>query len=439
MNFLQKKDLAYHWHPCAQAKDLEINPPFVVKRAQGCYIEGLNGHKVIDGISSWWCKSLGHNHPRLKAALFKQAESLEHVISTTTTNKTLITLSEMLVNLIPGMDKVFYGGDGSSAIEIALKMSFHSRINQGEFSRRKFLSLANGYHGETCGALSVTQINSFKKVYRSLLFDSQAIKPIPYLQTPEQDLWHDCQKYWDKVESFLHHHHREVTAIILEPIVQGAGHMRIYSQDFLRRLRSWTKKHNIHLIADEIMTGLGRTGKMFACEHAEITPDFICLSKGLTSGWMPFSAVLTTKEIYSSFCNPKKQEHYFSHSHTYTGNPLGACIALETLKVIKEEINWASLKVKSNYLLKSFREIAQETKILSNVRGIGMIAAGDIKKDVYSAPKMKKMIHAAFEQGALLRPLGRTLYWLPPLNIDLSTIEALKKASLHALKHTFKV
>ena len=220
----------------------------------------------------------------------------------------------------------------------------------------------------------MTQAGKFKQVYGSMLFDCLSVEGIPYVNTPNDDVWHNCHHHWIKIQEFLEKHHHEVTAIIFEPIVQGAGNMKIYSQDFLRRLRVWTKDHNIHLIADEIMTGIGRTGKMFACEHAEITPDFICLSKGLTSGWLPFSAVLTTNDIYNCFYDKGGADEVFYHSHTHSGNALGACLALETLKIMMEDFDWEEFNEKTTYLLKSMYEIADENKILTNVRGIGMIA-----------------------------------------------------------------
>lgn len=437
MKLIQRKDLKYLWHPGNALKDFEKNPPFIVKKARGSFIEGTDGHRIIDGISSWWCKTLGHNHPRLKSALIKQIHEFEHVINATSTNQILVDLSELLVSLVPGMGKVFYASDGSNSIEIALKMSLHSRYNQGESTKKKFFSLDNGYHGETCGALSVTHLNKVKQVYHSLLFDCFSIQEIPYVNTPHEDLWNNCQDHWNKVQGFLETHHHEITAIIFEPIVQGAGNMKIYSQDFLRRLRAWTKGHNIHLIADEIMTGIGRTGKMFACEHAEITPDFMCLSKGLTSGWLPFSAVLTTNEIYDCFYGKIKSDKVFYHSHTHSGNVLGACLALETLKIMTEDFDWEELNGKSTYLLHSLQEVADVTKILSNVRGIGMIAAVDIEENVYTPKRMKEMIQIAFQKGALLRPLGKTVYWLPPLNIEKKTIDELKDITQNALMYAF--
>ncbi|MBS0272037.1 MAG: adenosylmethionine--8-amino-7-oxononanoate transaminase [Proteobacteria bacterium] len=438
IHILQSKDLEYHWHPGTPLKDLRRTPPFIVTKASGSYIEGIDGHRVIDGISSWWCKTLGHNHPRLKSALIEQINKFEHVINATSTNQILVDLSALLVSLVPGMGKVFYASDGSSAVEISLKMSLHSRLNQGNQTKIKFLSLANGYHGETCGALSITHTGKFKKAYHPMLFDCLAIEGIPYTNTPNNDLWHSCQDHWLKIQDFLQKHHHEITAIIVEPIVQGAGNMKIYSQDFLRRLRTWTTEHDIHLIADEIMTGIGRTGKMFACEHANITPDFMCLSKGLTSGWLPFSCVLTTNDIYNCFYDKIGQDEVFYHSHTHSGNVLGACLALETLKIMTEDFDWSELNEKATYLLNSMHDIADESKVLSNVRGIGMIAAADINQEAFSLERMNEMIHIAFQNGALLRPLGKTVYWLPPLNIENKTIDELKEITKKSIVYAFK-
>ncbi len=435
---LHKSDPEYYWRPCASAKIMEENSLIFVKSALGSYIEGMDGHRLIDGISSWWCKSLGHNHPRLKEALLQQANQFEHVIGASTIHEPIMELSKLLVTLNPGMGKVFYTGDGSSAVEVALKMSLHSHFNQGNTKKKNFLSLANGYHGETFGALSVTQTGHFKKGYASLLFKCLPINGIPYVNSTQDHLWQNCEEYWNNIQDYLEKHHHTITALILEPIVQGAGNMKIYSQDFLRRLRIWTKKYDIHLIADEIMTGIGRTGKMFACEHAKITPDFMCLSKGLTSGWLPFSAVLVTNEIYNCFYDKVGEDNVFYHSHTYSGNALGAALALETLKIMKDGFAWDDFKEKTTYLLQSLQEVADETKTLSNVRGIGMIAAADINKNLYSSDKMKNMIRFALQNGALLRPLGRTVYWLPPLNIEKHTIDELKEATKNALVYAFK-
>jgi adenosylmethionine-8-amino-7-oxononanoate aminotransferase len=426
-------DLRYIWHPCSQMKDYEAFKPLIIKKAQGCYIELTNGHKIIDAISSWWCKSLGHAHPRLQEAMQRQMQNFEHVIFANTTNEVIVELSQQLTQLTRSLKKVFYAGDGSCAVEIAMKMSLHARQITEEKQRTKFLALENGYHGETIGALSVSDSEIYSRPYQTMLFAAKFIKPLPYVLSAEGPLWHNCQDYWDNIEKQLEPYANTATAVIVEPIVQGAGGMKIYSQDFLQRLRKWTTKHNIHLIADEIMTGIGRTGKMLACEHAGIEPDFLCLSKGLTSGWMPFSAVLTTNKIYEIFYNDYSPLKSFLHSHTFCGNALGASIALEVLKIFAEEDMCAKSRQLGAAMLTAMHDVAITTKKLKNVRGIGAIVAADL---ICDDPKRRigfEVYQKAVKLGALLRPLNNTIYWLPPLNMDKATLELLKQITLEAI------
>lgn len=423
----------HNWHPCSQMKDYEILKPLIIKQAQGSYIELIDGKKIIDAISSWWCKSLGHNHPRLKQAIFTQIEQFEHVIFANTTHETIVKLSMQLAALTHSLDKVFYAGDGSSAVETALKMSLHSRIIQGDHQRTGFIALANGYHGETTGALSVSDVGLYRDPYQSMLFPTDFISSIPYVTGSNDPRWHDCSEEWIAVEKQLVPIAHKTTALILEPIVQGAAGMLIYSQDFLRRLRNFTKEHNIHLIADEIMTGLGRTGKMLAIEHAGIEPDFLCLSKGLTSGWMPFSAVLTRDDIYQLFYDDYSSGKSFLHSHTYCGNALGASVANETLTILKEQ----QLDKRANELgmlmRSAMQHIADTTGKIHHIRQIGAIVAADlINQD--NIPRLGFAIYQrAIELGALLRPIGNTIYWLPPLTTEYETIQQLQEITAHAV------
>lgn len=425
------------WHPGTQMKDFEGNAPMSVQKARGIYIEDVNGRQVIDAISSWWCKSLGHGHPRLKAAFMKQCDQFEHVIQASTTNKIIAELSELLTSFHDPLTKVFYAGDGSSAVEIALKMSLHSHRNRGQSERTQFISLKNGYHGETCGSLSVSDLGRYKESYQSMLFECETIGHLPYVTDHTDPLWADCSPYWEPIKNRLEQIANSLTAVILEPIAQGAAGMMIYSQDFLKRLRDWTDVHHIHLIADEIMTGMGRTGQLFACDHAGVVPDFMCLSKGLTSGWLPFSAVLTTDEVYDSFYGRERSEDSFLHSHTYSGHVLGAAVALEAVTIIKEMIHGEDFRDRCQYLQNAFQDIVESLGILVDVRSIGMICAVDIRDDFYSAEKMRTFTRVALEEGVLLRPIGRTIYWLPPLTIDFAEIDQLKKCTLSAFQRAF--
>ena len=428
---LQEKSLKHIWYPCSQMKDYEEFRPLVIKAAKGSYIELTDGKKLLDAISSWWCKSLGHNHPRLKKAIIGQIEKFEHVILANTTHELIVNLSQELTTLMPKLSKVFYAGDGSCAIEIAMKMSLHSRYINGDVKRNRFITLKDSYHGETIGALSVSDIGLYKAPYNTMLFQPYIIDMIPYVHSIYDPLWNDCSEKWDMLEKSLETYIDSTTALIVEPIVQGAGGMKIYSKDFLNRLAKWAKKHNIHLIADEIMTGIGRTGKMLACQHAEIIPDFICLAKGLTSGWMPFSAVLTTDDIYNKFYDDFSSGKAFLHSHTYSGNALGVAVALETLNIIKEErLHTRDI---NQIMLKNMCEIKDKTGRLKNVRGIGGIVAADLITND-KTPRLGYLIYqAAIKAGILLRPLGNTIYWLPPLNITDEEIEELKNKTMQVL------
>ena len=431
---LQEKSLKHIWYPCSQMKDYEEFRPLVIKAAKGSYIELADGKKLLDAISSWWCKSLGHNHPRLKKAIIDQIEKFEHVILANTTHELIVNLSQELATLMPKLSKVFYAGDGSCAIEIAMKMSLHSRYINGDVKRNRFITLKDSYHGETIGALSVSDIGLYKAPYNTMLFQPYIIDMIPYVHSIYDPLWNDCSEKWDMLEKSLETYIDSTTALIVEPIVQGAGGMKIYSKDFLNRLAKWAKKHNIHLIADEIMTGIGRTGKMLACQHAEIIPDFICLAKGLTSGWMPFSAVLTTDDIYNKFYDDFSSGKAFLHSHTYSGNALGVAVALETLNIIKEErLHTRDI---NHIMLKNMYEIKDKTGRLKNVRGIGGIVAADLIPND-KTPRLGYLIYqAAIKAGILLRPLGNTIYWLPPLNITDEEIEELKNKTMQVLLET---
>ena len=415
------------WHPCSQMKDYETFKPLHVVSAQDCYIELANGKKIIDATSSWWCKSLGHQHPRLKAAMLKQLDQFEHVIFANSTNETIAKLSGKLTQLMPTLKKVFFTGDGSCAVEVAMKMSLHARKICGEEARQKFIALKNGYHGETVGAMSVSDIGLYRKPYENMLFSAEILSTVPYVTDINDPLWLDCGEYWEKTETQLQAFAETATAIILEPILQGAGGMLIYSRDFLKRLAAWARAHHVHLIADEIMTGIGRTGKMLACEHADIEPDFLCLGKGLTSGWMPFSAVLTTNQIYDYFYDDYASGQSFLHSHTFSGHVLGASVALEVLNVMAEEKLCDRANQLGAVLLANMHAIGEKTNQLTNIRSIGAMAAADLVSDNPERRLGYEVFQHAVKLGAWLRPLGNTIYWLPPLTMQSSTVDELKE------------
>lgn len=409
-------------------KDYERFLPVEIERALGSHIYSRNGHKIIDAISSWWCKSLGHNHPRLKKAMLTQLEKFEHVIMANSTHDTIVELSEKLCSLTPHLNKVFYAGDGSCSIEVALKMSLHAQQLKGEAQRKYILSLENGYHGETIAALSVSDLGLYNAPYEPLMFKAYKINGLPYVSGIHDPLWENCEHYWGNIEKQLAPFATEAAALIVEPLVQAAGHMKIYAKDLLTRLRQWCKQNDVYLIADEIMTGLGRTGKMLACEHAGIAPDFVCLSKGLTSGWMPFSCTLTHDEIYDLFYDDYESGKAFMHSHTFSGNALAASVANETLTVLREEKICERVQEMAIQMLTHMKAVADETKLLCNIRSLGAIVAADINiKNANNARLGYQVFQHAIKLGAWLRPLANTIYWVPPLNTSWQTLDELRE------------
>lgn len=422
------------WHPCSQMKDYETFKPLEIVSAKGSYVELSDGHRLIDAISSWWCKTLGHNHPQIKKALLKQIDQFEHVILANTTNETIEQLSHKLTSLHPQLNKVFYASDGSSAVEIALKMSLHARQIQGEPHRDKFISLSNDYHGETIGALSVSDLGLYKKHYKKVCFETFFIDGIPYVSGANDPLWDDCESHWQHVEKQLEPLANTATAIIVEPILQGVCAMLVYSADFLKRIAAWAKKHNVHLIADEILTGIGRTGSMLASDHAQISPDFVCLGKGLTSGWLPMSCVLMTDDIYNTFYGDYGTGKDFLHSNTYAGNALAACTALETIRIVEAQNLCARATVIGEFMQSAMSDIAKQTGVLTNLRGIGSMVAADL---VIDDPKRRlgyEIYQEAIKLGAYLRPLGNTIYWLPPITTEIATLEALHHITLKSIE-----
>lgn len=433
MSSLLETDLRHVLHPCSQMKDYEWLKPLIIERALGAYLQLADGRRVIDAISSWWCKSFGHQHPRLKRALLQQLDRFEHVIFANTTNDVIVELTQQLVQLMPSLSHVFYAGDGSCAVEVAMKMSLHTRYVAGDKTRTRFIGLANGYHGETMGALSASDLAQFKAPYEALLFDVDFIHSLPYVTGIEDPLWHDCGAYWPLIEAQLMPLAEKATAILVEPIVQGAGGMKIYSPDCLKRLAAFAKAHHIHLIADEIMTGMGRTGKMLACEWAGIQPDLLCLSKGLTGGFLPFSAVLFTDEINDYFYADVASGRSFLHSHTYSGHVLGAAVASEVLRLLQEDDCLSRVHALGQQLRLLMVDVAGKTGQLHNVRQLGAMVAADFVDESLDKRRGYRLFQEALNRGAFLRPLGSTLYWMPPFITEEHTLLELKEITQAAL------
>ena len=432
-------DLAFkhNWHPCSQMKDYEQFPYLHLEKARGSTLTLKNGHQVVDAISSWWCKSLGHGHPELKGAMEEQVVKFEHVIFANTTSDLAIEFGKKITKLTKTLDKCFYAGDGSTAIEIALKLSLQYHQQTGNSSKNKFAYLKNSYHGESILCYSVSDLDLYKKNFTALLTDHLKISNFNYLlgewckkKFPEEKNWLNIKKSLDK-------HQKNLAGVIVEPVVQGAAGMFIYSPDLLVKLRHWCTQNNIHLIADEIMTGLGRVGNVFACEYAGIEPDIMCLMKGLSAGWSPFSVILSTSSIYEVFYDDYASKKAFMHSNTFSGNALGMSIANKALDIYQRDNFFESNKTRGLYLSKILKNVGEKTGALTRFRQIGMIAAADLVNDKNrmafdSKFRMGHRIHQkAIEYGALIRPLGDTIYLLPPYNI---TDEELNKIEIALLK-----
>lgn len=442
-NTVPTRDLAHIWHPCSQMKDYEAFQPLHIVKAEGPFLYTADGLKLIDAISSWWCKSLGHGHPRISQAVKKQIDVFEHVIMANTCNETLVELSEKLSSIAKGLDKVFYADNGSTAVEIAIKMSLQYHLQTGNAQKKQFMALENGYHGETILTLAAGDCELYSAPYASLMPEIKKIETIPYVSGPDDPLWENIgDETWEQIESQLNPWAEKLSGILFEPIIQGAGGMKVYSPDFLKRLREWADKQRVHLIADEIMTGFGRTGKMLACEHAEIVADFICLSKGLTAGWGPMAVVLTSTGVYEAFYDEYKAGKAFMHSNTYCGYPIAAAAALEAMKVYEDENIFQQVSLKSCELRKRMKVIAESTGALINIRSLGYVVAADIVDPSTGTPfpSEKRTGYQCFQNavklGALLRPLGDSIYFFPPLNTPDNVLDDLREMTKKALKQT---
>jgi adenosylmethionine---8-amino-7-oxononanoate aminotransferase len=419
---LVRRDLAVLWHPCTQMKDHEDLPPVAIRRGRGAWLEGADGRRYLDAISSWWVNLYGHCHPHITAAVQQQAAELEHVMLAGFTHEQVVQLSERLVALAPpGLERCFYADSGAAAIEVAVKMSFHAWRNAGRPRKRRFLTLANSYHGETLGALAVGSVDLYKEIYRPLLMDVlTAPSPDCYERAPGEDWEAHSRRAFEPMLGLLEAHADELAAVIVEPLVQCAGNMRMYHPVYLRLLRAACDRLGIHLIADEIAVGMGRTGTLFACEQAGIRPDFLCLSKGLTGGWLPMSVVLTTAGVYEAFYDEYVKRTAFLHSHSYTGNPLAAAAACATLDLLERPGEMPRIRELGERLGRAAAQLAEHPNV-AEVRRTGTIVAFEFVRDRRSREPFPwterrglRAYRHALDSGVLLRPVANVLYWLPP-------------------------
>ncbi|HWX69450.1 MAG TPA: adenosylmethionine--8-amino-7-oxononanoate transaminase [Steroidobacteraceae bacterium] len=436
------RDLAHVWHPCTQMKDHEALPPIPIRRGMGAWLEDYEGRRYLDAISSWWVNLFGHANPRINAAVRSQLESLEHVILAGFTHEPVIALSEALTGLAPpGLTRCFYADNGSSAVEVAVKMSFHYWRNTGHGAKRRFITLANSYHGETLGALAVGNVELYKEIYRPLLMDViTAPSPDCYERAPGESWAEHSRRRFADMEVLLAQHAHETCAVIVEPLVQCAGGMRMYDPVYLALLRQACDAHRVHLIADEIAVGFGRTGTLFACEQAGILPDFMCLSKGLTGGYLPLSTVMTTEAVYAAFYDEYTKLTAFLHSHSFTGNPLACAAALATLAIFREDRTLERNRLLAAHLGARARELEAHPHV-AEVRQRGMIVAAELAADKaqrtpypWQERRGLTVYRHALTRGVLLRPIGNVVYFMPPYVVTPEEIDLMVEVALEGIE-----
>jgi adenosylmethionine-8-amino-7-oxononanoate aminotransferase len=424
-------------------KDHESLPMIPIRRGQGAWLEDFDGNRYLDAISSWWVNLFGHANPNINAAIKQQLDSLEHVILAGFTHEPAITLAERLLELAPnGLSRCFYADNGSSAVEVALKMSFHFWRNSGQSQKTRFLTLSNSYHGETLGALAVGDVGLYKDTYAPLLMTPITVaSPDCYQREPGESWAEHSRRKFEEMEATLARHADETAAVIIEPLVQCAGNMRMYDPVYLTLLRDACDRHGVHLIADEIAVGFGRTGTLFACEQGSIRPDFLCLSKGLTGGYLPLSCVLTTDDVYAGFYDEYVNQRAFLHSHSYTGNALACSAALATLDLFNRDNTLIRNRELSAQMTAATASLIDHPHV-AEVRQTGMILAIEMVKDKPSREPYPwqerrglKVYRHGLTRGVLLRPLGNVIYFMPPYVISPDEIRLMAAVATEGIDH----
>ncbi len=428
---LQQRSLEAVWHPCTQMKQHETYPLVPIVSGKGVWLCDASGERYLDAISSWWVNLFGHSNPYINAAIHDQLEKIEHVMLAGFTHEPVVSLSERLKKIAPGaLGHSFYASDGASAIEIALKMSFHYWLLCNQPQKKNFVSLQNAYHGETLGALSVTDVAIFRETYAPLL------RQCAYVPTPDWRYAEAGESPEDyalraaaALELYLAENHEQTAAFILEPLVQGATGMGMYHPVYLQRAREICTQYQVHLIADEIAVGFGRSGTLFACNQANIAPDFLCLSKGLSGGYLPLSVVMTSDTVFQAFYDDETA-HTFLHSHSHSGNALACRAALATLDIFEHDHVIETNKIKAAYLNRIAAPLADHPKV-RNFRNCGMIWAFEVETD--DRDFAANCFQAGLKQQLLLRPLGKTIYFMPPYIINEQEIDLLINGTQHVL------
>ena len=420
------------WHPFTQMAEYE---PLILERAQGCVVVDVDGNEYLDGVSSLWCNVHGHRHPKIDAAIRRQLDEVAHVTLLGASNPTTIRLAKRLVDVAPpGLAHVFFSDDGATAVEVAIKMAFQYWKQRRDPRPEKtcYLALGDAYHGDTLGSVSVGGVERFHAMFRPLLFETLRT-PSPNLYRLPPGVTRDTalEYYLGQLERTLAEHHHRIAALVIEPMVQAAAGMIVQPRGYLRGVRELTRRYDVLLIADEVAVGFGRTGRMFACEHEDVSPDLLCLAKGLTGGYLPMAATLATDEIFRAFLGTYSESKSFFHGHTYGGNPLGAAAGLATLDVFEEEQTLARMREKIDRLAVHLSRIARLSNV-GDVRQCGLLAGIELVRDrttgePFPWPEKRgiRVCEAARAEGVLLRPLGNVIVIMPPLAISLDELDKI--------------
>ncbi|MBW8016479.1 MAG: adenosylmethionine--8-amino-7-oxononanoate transaminase [Planctomycetes bacterium] len=429
------------WHPFTQMAGWLEGVPVVIESGDGFFLVDTEGKRYIDGFSSLWCNVHGHRVKRIDDAISDQLTRIGHSTLLGLGQSRSIELAEKLVEITPeGLDKVFYSDSGATSVEIAIKMAYQYQQNIGNKKRTKFVALANSYHGDTIGSVSVGGIGLFHSIFRSLLFETYFV-PSPHPYRFDGDKYECCNYCLAKLEEILKQHGDLIAGVVVEPLVQGASGIIVHPSTFLKGVELLARKYGVLLIVDEVATGFGRTGKMFACEHESVEPDLMCLAKGITGGYLPLAATMTSQKIFDAFLGEPSEHKTFYHGHTYTGNALGCAAGLASLELFQENNIIASLDEKVKLIDEYFAKF-KELPYVGDVRHKGMMCAVEIVRDKttgesFDASKLigAKLCRAMWDKGAMLRPLGDVIVIMPPIAIDMELLRQLLDIVHDALKN----
>jgi len=419
---LKQWDKKYIWHPFTQMKDWMKDKPLIIDSANGIYLKDIDGNIYMDGVSSLWVNVHGHRHPAIDKAIKKQIDKVSHSTLLGLSNTPAVVLAQRLIDIAPrGLKKVFYSDNGSTAVEIAIKMAYQYWQNIGQNHKTSLVHLHHSYHGDTLGSVSIGGIDLFHKVYRGLIFKTISLKGQGWAAV-------------DDLEKLFKAQGQRIAALVVEPLVQGAAGMLMWPEGALKKMRHLAQKYDVFLIVDEVATGFGRTGKMFACQHEEVRPDFLCLAKGITGGYLPLAATLTTQKVYDGFVFDYKCQKTFFHGHTYTGNPLSCAAALANLDVFQKERTLLKLVPKIKFLAKKLK-IFYNLPSVVDVRQRGFMAAIELK-GAWEDRVGIKVCQAMRQYGIILRPLGNVIVLMPPLSISVEELDFLLMATYRAIEET---